>query len=147
MAQCKSSHILLCVHLPRYPDNAYRTFQKCIQYVSSPQILRFMVQDNSSTKAGRCMLRPGFGFRPAVLKFYGWKICKICYPTRYLVQSTPSESAIRPRCNVLRTSLRHKILQFDDSHIFCEFIAHSLIPSCWNMLLFFIPAFLSVPFI
>ena len=51
-----------------------------------------MVQDNSSIQAGRRMLRPCFGFRPAVLEFYGWNICKIRNPTRYLVQFTTSES-------------------------------------------------------
>ena len=29
---------------------------------------------NSTIQADRRMLRPCFGFRPAVLKFYGWKI-------------------------------------------------------------------------
>ena len=59
-----------------------------------------MVQDNSSIQAGRRMLRPCFGIRPAVLEFYGWKICKIRNPTRYLVQFTTSESDIRPSFKV-----------------------------------------------
>ena len=77
-----------------------------------------MVQDNSSIQAGRRMLRPCFGLRPAVLKFYGGKICKIRNPTRYLVQFTTSESDIRPSFKVFYTSLRNKILQFDNSQSF-----------------------------
>ena len=118
LAQCNSRNIRQYVQIPRYPDNAYRTFQKCLQDVSRPQILRYLVQDNSSSKAGCCMLRPDFGFRPAVLKFYGWKICKICHPTRYLVQSTASEGVIRPSFKVPRTFQRYKIPPFDDSQLF-----------------------------
>lgn len=98
-----------------------------------------MVQDNSSIQAGRRMLRPCFGFRPAVLEFYGWKICKIRNPTRYLVQFTTSESAIRPSFKVFHTSLRNKILPFDNSQIFVNLSRRRRIIGI--RMCFFIPAF------